>query len=137
MTISSLNHLTLSVSNIDTSFSFYHKVLEFKPLVKWHQGAYFLVEDLWFCLSEDPEFSQERGYTHYAFSVSKKHFTAVVNRLKQHGCESFQDNTSPGDSFYFLDPDGHQLEIHTGTYQDRLEAKKNNPGSWSDITWYV
>ena len=27
------------------------------------------------------------------------------------GVEVFKDNTSPGDSFYFLDPDGHKLEI--------------------------
>jgi hypothetical protein len=30
-------------------------------------------------------------------------------------------------SFYFLDPDGHKLEIHTRTLGDRLAWLKENP----------
>ncbi len=137
MPIDALNHITLSVSNLERSFAFYHDVMGFKPLVKWDKGAYFLVGDLWFCLVENLNTKLAAGYTHYAFSVSKEQFSGLVSNLESQGCEPFQKNASPGDSFYFKDPDGHQLEIHAGTYTDRLKAKKENPGTWKDVTWFV
>lgn len=41
--ITSMNHITLGVTNIDKSFAFYCDVLGLKPLVKWEKGAYFFV----------------------------------------------------------------------------------------------
>ncbi len=55
MTITNINHITLAVTDIHRSFSFYKDVLAFKPLVKWDQGAYFLIGDFWFCLNVDLE----------------------------------------------------------------------------------
>ena len=40
--IAGLNHLNLAVSNLETSFNFYNRKLNFKPLAKWKRGAYFL-----------------------------------------------------------------------------------------------
>ncbi|KJV57052.1 VOC family protein [Orientia tsutsugamushi] len=45
MTITNINYITLAVTDIHRSFSFYKDVLGFKPLVKWDQGAYFLIGD--------------------------------------------------------------------------------------------
>lgn len=41
------------------------------------------------------------------------------------------------ESLYFLDPNGHKLEIHVGTWQSRIEVKKENIGSWKDVEWFV
>jgi len=41
------NHLTLAVSNIERSFIFYRDVLGFKPLCRWHAGAYFIAVELY------------------------------------------------------------------------------------------
>ena len=41
------------------------------------------------------------------------------------------------DPLYFLDPDGHKLEIHVGDWQARIQAKKMNLGSWKDVEWFV
>ncbi|HEX5514181.1 MAG TPA: glutathione transferase, partial [Gammaproteobacteria bacterium] len=39
----------------------------------------------------------------------------------------WKDNKSEGDSLYFLDPDGHKLEIHVGDLESRLAALREKP----------
>ena len=39
----------------------------------------------------------------------------------------WKNNTSEGASLYFLDPNGHKLEIHAATLETRLEATKEQP----------
>ena len=137
MQISELNHITLAVKDVNVSFDFYHKTLQFKPLVKWHLGAYFLVGDLWFCIIQDQNITVEKGYTHYAFSVDKDKFEDTKQYLIGAGCRPFKENKSPGDSFYFLDPDGHQLEIHSEDWKSRIESKKKHLGSWQNVEWFA
>lgn len=137
MNISNLNHITLACTNIQKSFDFYHHVLGLKPLVKWDKGAYFLVGDFWFCLNIDANRKPNPCYTHYAFTVSKNDFNTMSERIATSGATIFKDNTSPGDSLYFLDPDGHKLEIHVGDWQTRIAAKKIDLGAWKNVEWFV
>lgn len=135
--ITNMNHITLAVKDIETSFNFYRDIVGLIPLVKWDEGAYFLagVDGLWFCLNVDPTRIPNPCYTHYAFTVSD--FEGAVGRIMASGAVIFKDNTSPGESLYFLDPDGHKLEIHTGRWQTRVETKKANLGSWKNVEWFV
>lgn len=137
--IQGLNHITLAVTNLEKSFAFYRDFLGFKPLVKWDRGAYFVIGEsgLWFCLNVDERRQPNHCYTHYAFTVAEKDFEMMKKKLINAGVLSFQENSSPGDSFYFLDPDGHKLEIHVGTVHDRLLVKQKNPGSWKNVEWFV
>lgn len=141
--ITGMNHVTLAVTDIEKSFTFYRDVLGLKPLVKWDQGAYFLVGDtknsFWFCLNVDPKRQGNPSpcYTHYAFSVDPKEFTALSSKIINSGTQIFKDNTSPGDSLYFLDPDGHKLEIHVGNWQERVRVKKASVGSWQNVRWFI
>ena len=135
--ITSVNHITLAVINVQKSFDFYKDVLGFKPLCKWDKGAYFLIGNFWFCLNVDESRIPNPCYTHYAFSVSQEDFINLSERIKQSGANIFKDNISEGDSLYFLDPDGHKLEIHIGNWQSRIQHKKNDSGSWKNVEWYV
>lgn len=138
--ITALNHITLAVTDIERSFHFYRDVLGFTPLVKWDKGAYFLIgpeeNGFWFCLNVDSNRLPSPCYTHYAFSVSPSDFEQMSARISQNA-SLFKENSSPGESLYFLDPDGHKLEIHVGTWTERMTAKQEDCGSWENVEWFV
>lgn len=135
--INGINHITLAISDINQSFAFYKNVLCFKPLCKWDNGAYFLVGEDWLCLNVDENLQPNTAYTHYAFSVDQKNFKEICAHIVASNVIIFKENNSPGDSLYFLDPDGHKLEIHTGNWQSRIIEKQIDSGSWKNIIWYV
>lgn len=140
MDITGINHLTLAVSNIDDSFEFYKEVLGFQPVCKWNKGAYFLVGKDWICLSYEIGAAfhlNNANYTHYAFTVSIEKFPALKAKIIANGVTIFKDNDSPGESLYFLDPDGHKLEIHIGNVYQRIESKKSSLGSWKNVEWFL
>lgn len=143
--ITGLNHITLAVKDIDVSFRFYKDVLGFTPICKWQGSAYFVVGDvndtnaLWFCLDYDRKQLRAPSpcSTHYAFSISADDFDKMSVRIIESGAMLFKENTSPGESLYFLDPDGHKLEIHVGDWRTRVTTKKENPESWEAVEWFV
>lgn len=126
-----LNHLTLAVTDLRRSLTFWRDLLQLDLHAVWDGGAYLSCGPLWLCLSCDP--ARERvsadksDYTHYAFTITQQDFAAFVLRLQQAGVKSWKENRSEGDSFYFLDPDGHKLEIHAGDLRQRLAACRKNP----------
>ena len=124
-----INHLTLSVSCLETSFNFYTQVLGCKPLAKWKRGAYLLAGNFWLCLSLDENFQPKilGKYTHIAFSVDAETLANFRLRLDQLDLKLWQENTSEGESLYILDPDYYKLELHVGSWQSRLLATKQNP----------
>lgn len=120
--LSELNHLTLAVRYLDRSFDFYVTVLGFRPRAKWSSGAYLSLGNLWLCLSVDGNRAEglPTDYTHYAFTIMQCEFSKFVEKARRHGVFEWKANTSEGDSFYFLDPDGHKLEAHVGSLETRL-----------------
>jgi len=129
MKVKGINHITLSTNDLNKSFQFYQEILGMKPLVKWERGAYFLVGDLWFCITLNKNTTDlgHEDYRHIALSVEQSDFLELKNKIISYGCKQWSQNTSEGDSFYFLDPDGHHLEIHIGDWQSRIESIKRNP----------
>ncbi|WP_058914004.1 fosfomycin resistance glutathione transferase [Entomohabitans teleogrylli] len=126
-----LNHLTLAVSNVARSLAFYRDVLGMTAHARWDGGAYLSCGSLWLCLSQDaarqPQRARDVDYTHYAFTLEAADFQAFVDRLTQAGISAWKDNKSEGDSYYFLDPDGHKLEVHVGDLRQRLAACRAAP----------
>ncbi len=128
--ISGPSHLTFAVSNLDRSLRFYVDWLGCTPLVRWNEGAYLRAGDLWISLTLDraaPEATNNSSYTHTAFAVPPERFEEFRQRLIELDVEEWQPNSSPGESFYFLDPDGHKLEIHARTLDDRLAWFREHP----------
>ena len=127
--LSGFNHLTLAVTDVARSVSFYHDLLRLQLDATWDNGAYLSLPGLWLCLSLDPLRSTAAAvdYTHYAFTVDAADFTALVERLRAAGVQEWRDNRSEGASFYFLDPDGHKLEAHVGELVSRLQACRAKP----------
>lgn len=127
--ITGINHITLAVRELERSFSFYTAVVGLKPVAKWARGAYLLAGDGWICLSLDAE--TRRGpqpeYTHLAFSVDPAAFGDCAEAIRSRDVVLWKENRSEGDSLYFLDPDGHKLEIHAGDLQSRLAALREQP----------
>jgi catechol 2,3-dioxygenase-like lactoylglutathione lyase family enzyme len=119
--VQGLNHLTLAVTDLERSVSFYRAILGFELRALWTDGAYLEAGTLWLCLSVDAAAVNARrsDYTHYAFDVAAEDFDALGERVRAHA-RIWKDNRSEGASLYFLDPDGHRLELHVGSLATRL-----------------
>ena len=128
--ITGLNHLTLAIADLDHALHFYVDVLRCRLVARWGRGAYLVAGDLWLCLSLDDEVSASpprRDYTHVAFTVEPSEFAKAKTRLIDAGAISWKKSRSEGESFYFLDPDGHKLELHVGDLASRIAACRMAP----------
>ncbi len=87
-------------------------------------GAYLRAGNVWICLSVDEKTRDEphADYTHIAFDIEEDAFHRFESHLKKQGIIQWKENKSEAHSFYFLDPDGHKLEIHVGTLETRLKS---------------
>jgi catechol 2,3-dioxygenase-like lactoylglutathione lyase family enzyme len=123
-TISGFNHLTLAVGDLERSVTFYSALLGFSIRMRGPSSAYLEAGTLWLALVLDPEV--RRGplpeYSHVAFSVTSSELPLLAARLAGTGVVRWREPENP-DSFYFLDPDGHKLELHSGDLHRRLAAR--------------
>lgn len=126
--ITGINHITLAVSDVENAFRFYVEVVGLKPVAKWARGAYLAAGDDWLCLSLDAGGGEARSdYTHLAFSVEADAFSEAAEAIRANGAPVWKDNRSEGDSLYFLDPDGHKLELHVGDLASRVASLRQQP----------
>lgn len=116
-----LNHITLAVGDLDRSVCFYRDLLGFTLRSIWPEGAYLEAGSLWLCLSLDPvaRTKPHADYTHVAFDIDGREFDALRARIAA-VAPVWKDNRSEGSSLYFLDPDGHRLELHVGSIETRI-----------------
>jgi metallothiol transferase len=128
--INSINHITYSVANISKSIEFYRDVLKAEILVESETSAYFNLAGVWLALNEEkniPRNEIEHSYTHIAFSISDNDFDDWYNWLKENQVnilEGRDRDIRDKKSIYFTDLDGHKLELHTGSLEDRMSYYK-------------
>lgn len=126
--VTGLNHLTLAVGDLARTLAFYRDVLGFAVRAEWADGAYLEAGSLWLCLSFDPAARTQPhpDYTHIGLSVAAEDFEALCQRIAA-SAKVWKTNTSEGHSLYFLDPDGHKLELHVGSLETRLAHYRAHP----------
>ncbi|MEO0357773.1 MAG: hypothetical protein AAF386_05680 [Pseudomonadota bacterium] len=64
-----------------------------------------------------------QGDTHIAFDCAADDFGEMSDHIRQ-TATIWKENRSEGASLYFLDPDGHKLELHVGSMDSRLSDPK-------------
>jgi len=130
MFVQGINHFCFSVSDLDKSIKFYSEVFGAKILVRGRKLAYFDLKGLWIALNQEDVFRDpnNRTYTHIAFTINNDDFEGIETKLKNLNVEVLSGRTRDErdkNSIYFLDPDGHMFEFHTGNLQDRLDYYKD------------
>ena len=122
--ITGINHITLSVRDLAESLVFYVDVLGCSIAAETPKGCYLRAGEVWLALETDAHVRSGPlpEYTHIAFSVRKEEFETMADKIRGSGAEIFKENKSEGESVYFLDPNGHKLEIHLGDLESRLAA---------------
>ncbi|HMO56120.1 MAG TPA: fosfomycin resistance glutathione transferase [Roseiflexaceae bacterium] len=136
MGVTGINHITLAVHDAEISFAFYTKVLGCTPVAKWPQGAYLLAGTTWIALVVDPHARQQPlpEYTHIALHVAPAEFAALAERIRRAGVAIWQENRTEGESLYFVDPNGHKLEIHSSDLAARLRSARATP--WEGLEFF-
>jgi len=126
MKLSAINHITFSVSDLNRSIAFYKDALGADLLVTGRKLAYFELGGVWIALNVEesiPRSEIYQSYTHIAFTVTSDELQAWEERLRGAGISlevSRPRHPRDGESVYFRDPDGHLLELHTGSLEQRM-----------------
>ena len=128
--VKGLNHITFSVSDLDVSLAFYQQVFEAKLLLRAERMAYLNLSGLWIALDVQEDIARQEirhSYTHLAFTVEAQDMEQMEDRLRLLHVSikpGRPRSTGEAASLYFTDPDGHLLEVHSGSLETRLEAYK-------------
>jgi catechol 2,3-dioxygenase-like lactoylglutathione lyase family enzyme len=123
MELEGIDHVALSVHDIERSAKWYIEVLGFE---RFHEGMWNGVPTFigkgntgiaLFPANRDAKSTastrRKIRVLHLAFRADHKNFLAAQQELKRRGIKfEFQDHEI-AQSIYFHDPDGHQLEITT------------------------
>jgi len=133
--INGINHITISVKNIDTAFKFYKNILKLKPVMKSKRSAYFIAGKTWIALDQKESFIISDNYSHICFNISKKHYNKFVKIIRKNKIIEWQKNQTEGESIYILDDSGNKLEIHFSTLKERIKYGKKHYGD--DVKWYI
>lgn len=120
--VEGIDHVAMSVSDVERAAQWYIEVLGFKRLHKgmWDGVPVFIGRGTT-ALALFPIRANERSISdrggirmlHLAMRANRKSFLAAQEELKQRGIRfEFQDH-EVAHSIYFRDPDGYRLEITT------------------------
>jgi len=120
MNLERIDHIGLNVRDLVTSAEFYGKVLGFGIVHKWNTTWMVGTDAMRLGLFQRPSagpvcnIDRKIAISHVAFRTDATGFAAAQTELRKLGV-SFEppEDTGIAYSVFFLDPDGHQIEITT------------------------
>ena len=131
-----LSHITFIGANLDRMQTVLEEVLEARCVYasgddqfSLSEERFFLVGDVWLAIMKGNA-PPAQSYNHVAFKVDEDVFDARVKKIEALGLDiraSRPRVAGEGRSVYFYGPDGHLLELHTGTLEQRLERYAKGP----------
>jgi catechol 2,3-dioxygenase-like lactoylglutathione lyase family enzyme len=122
MELEGIDHVAMSVRNVERSAQWYIDVLGFEHR---HQGVWDGIPTFigkgttaiaLFPIKSNVKVSSQPAeirMLHLAFRADRKNFLAAQEELRRRGIKFEFDDHKISHSIYFRDPDGHQLEITT------------------------
>ena len=129
--VSGIDHVAVSVSDLERSLKFYTEVLGLKLSEREHQkpgSEYFLdcgtslVGLIQGDKDGDKHLLQDAGLggNHFSFRVETREFDRIVEEVKSQNIPiTFYKKREKSWSLYFLDPDGNKLEITAWPFEDK------------------
>lgn len=124
--IRGVNHVTLVVTELSRSIAFYVETLGCRLRARWKRGAYLELGPVWLCLELAPQ--GDKSLPPGALTrLDDSHIAFSVDALPIMTVTKWKENKSEGDSLYFVDPDGHKLELHVGDLETRLASCRQRP----------
>ena len=112
--IESVNHLGLTVANLEASIKFYKDLFDFEVLENNTNQAFIKEGDIILCLNEDENYKcSDDTKNRISFFVDEDDFDDAIDELKEKDIQIIfgPENIRKGQSAVFLDPDGNQIEL--------------------------
>ena len=114
--IESINHIGITVSNLEESVKFYRDLFDFDLIDKASAPglAFMRVADISIGLYESPGFKNSDASKHrIAFYVDEEDFEDAIDELNEREIQiTFgPENIRKGKTVVFLDPEGNQIEL--------------------------
>lgn len=122
------NHATLCITSLQRSLPFYVDVLGMRLVHQGRTDVYLEWGSAWICLLERAPTGQaavtSREERHLAFSIEESDFPSAVETLLASEASIVRGPVYRGGgwSINFLDPDGNQLELFTGSLTERMKV---------------
>lgn len=128
--VKGMNHATLRVGGLERSLPFYLDILGMTLVHRGSKDVYLEWGSAWICLLErsaaprTADTDETAGMDHLAFSIEEADFHEASKKLLDAGVSIVRGPVYRGGgwSINFLDPDGIELELFTGSLAERMKV---------------
>jgi catechol 2,3-dioxygenase-like lactoylglutathione lyase family enzyme len=114
--IESINHVTITVSDLEKSILFYKDIFDFEVIEKYSDSgqAFIRMGDILILLNEIKKYqADENSKNSISFYIDEEDFDDAIEEIKELKLEIVYgpENLRKGRSLIFIDPDGNRIEL--------------------------